>query len=232
MTRFTLAQLRTQIQDELDIQDEVFVTAAEVTKYINDALDEAEKELFLLKGDYFLTSTNIALVSGTSKYALPSDIYAQKIRGLIYNNGSLVYNITKVKDWHKFEEISLTQTFGNSNYYKYSIRHESSALDYQLVLYPTPQETSATNVTINYIRNALRLSSDSDYCDMPEALQFIKAHTKMNILAKEMGGVAPQEATDEMERQKQLWLAVVAIQTPDNEDDVVEADFSAYEEFN
>lgn len=232
-TRYTLAQLRSQIQVETDTQDEDFIDDSEINQYINDAIDEAEKEILAINQDYFLTSASLAITQGTSQYPLPATIYAQKVRGLMYSNGSIIYPIPRIRDWKKFEEAAIITQYGsNFQRYKYLIRHDSATADYKLTLYPAALETHATAITIWYLRNANTLSSDSDYCDIPEALQFIKAHVRMRIFAKELGGQIQPEDLAEMERQKKLMIDILTDQTPDNDDDLVELDATSYEETN
>ena len=67
---FTLGQIRTKLKQDLDLEQEQFVTASELTGYINEAIDDAEAIIHGLYRDYFLTQENLSLVNGTKEYAL------------------------------------------------------------------------------------------------------------------------------------------------------------------
>ncbi len=76
----TLAQLRTRAKRLADMENSGFVADAEWLDYINEGLSELHDILVMASDEYFLSSTTINIVSGTSAYALPSDFY--KVRGV------------------------------------------------------------------------------------------------------------------------------------------------------
>jgi len=98
MKFYTWAEIKAKVQRDLDIESEVFVNDAELLGYCNDAIDEAEAEIMGVYSDYFLARETITLVSGTETYSLPSDIFAHKVRRVMYNNGSSVYEIRRMRD--------------------------------------------------------------------------------------------------------------------------------------
>ena len=108
---WTLDELKGKIQRDLDIEGEVFIQdasdAPELLEYINEGIDKAEEIVHSLYEDYFLDKASITLVSGTHEYDLPSAIYAHKIRRIIYRNGTRVYTVDRIRDWHKFEAYAL-----------------------------------------------------------------------------------------------------------------------------
>lgn len=229
MRRWTLAQIRAKIVADLDLSDEVFISASEMTAYINEAIDAAEQEILKIDGDYFATWANFAITQGTSMYDLPTAIYAQKIRGLIYSNGSERYPIRKLREGNKPMDAEDIRAAGSSLRYRYTIVLDEDDGTPQIEFYPAPRETSATAVKIWYDRNSTELSDESDECDLPEAMNFVFAHVKQSCLAKEFLGSPPQFIVDEVKRQRQLLNDALSNRIPDN-DDEIEADFSHYEE--
>jgi len=98
------------------MDEEQWITDVELNKYINDGIDVAESEIHTLYEDYFLDYVSLPLVSGVEIYDLPSDIYANKIRRVIYDNtADKQYIINRIK---KLEEtVSVNNV--NSDYYRY-----------------------------------------------------------------------------------------------------------------
>ena len=114
----TLSQIRTQVRRDLSMDEEQFISDAEINKYINDGIDVAEAEIHTLYEDYFLDYLSLPLSVGVDTYDLPSNIYANKIRKVIYDNGSdKEYLIARIK---KLEDTMSSEN-ENSDYYKYLI---------------------------------------------------------------------------------------------------------------
>lgn len=223
MKSWTALEVKTKVQRDLDIQDEDFVSQAELLEYINEAIDTAEAHIHTLQPDYFKKSANIALVSGTSSYSLPSDIYANKIRRLYYDNGTLKYKIAKVRDT---DDTLWTQA---GDQYCYEIINTSATVGPQIKLFPTPVETNATAITIWYLRNANRLVLDADVLDIPEFIPYITEYVKMCCMRKETAGSAPQAQLKAVDDQLELMKSTLADMVVD-EDNIMSSDCSYYDE--
>lgn len=223
MTLWTLAQIKTKIQNDLDLTDEVMITSAELTAYINQAIDEAEQHVLAIYEDYFLQSANLALVSGTSEYSFPSNIYAHKVRRIFYENGTNKYEIRRIRD---LSEIPDVETGDN---YRYIVMMNSSGAA-KIKLYPTAAETSSTNVTVWFIGNATTLSATSDEMNIPEAVQYVIARAKLECARKE-GHPAQVSLADEVKKQEKLLVDTLTAMVPD-EDNEIRPDFSFYNEFD
>ncbi len=116
---WTLAEITAKIKRDLDLEAETFVRPVELTDYINEAIDEAEAEIHTLYEDYFLTTAPITLVPNQEEYDLPTDIYAHKIRRMIFNNTSSIYKIRRIQDWRKFEQQAIAKQFETSDLYQF-----------------------------------------------------------------------------------------------------------------
>ena len=81
MTYKTYAQLLAKIEKDLDLESEDFIQDDELMEYFNDAIRECESHIHKLglEDVYFKTFDNPSLVSGTSDYAMPTNIFANKI---------------------------------------------------------------------------------------------------------------------------------------------------------
>lgn len=230
MTSWTLTQIKGFIQEKLDLQDEVMITATELTDYINQAIGEAAQEVIKINEDYFLDYADLALVSGTEEYTVPTGIFANKIRSMIYRNGTDRYEITRIRDWKKFLIKVENDVSGAALLYQYFIVNKASGGE-KIVLSPPSRETSMTNVKVWYIRDPKILATGSDACDVPEGLNFVLQKTKELCLAKINGGTAPTEAIAETKLQKDLFVSSLTERTPDNANEV-EMDLSHYTEHN
>lgn len=225
----TWAQIKTAVEEQSDLQDEDFIQPTELMEYANEAIDYCESEILTIYEDYFLTKASLALVSGTSDYNLPSDCYAAKIRSIIYRNGSTVFPIKRIKDWNKFETIAFEQTYPAINFYKYIITNPDTD-GYVLTLYPAAQETSASNVTIWYIRNANRLTDDDSICDIPEFYSYIKQYIRVKCYEKE-GHPNYESALGVLEAMKKQMVDTLSEMIPDGDNELPK-DFSVYNDMN
>ena len=220
----TLTQIKTRLKNDCDIYDEDFMDLdTELLGLINSAIDDAEALIHSLYEDYFLVRDSISLVSGTQTYALPSDIYANKIRALVYNDGSKKYPLQRIQRFIEGEEAVSGED------YRFLLTNTSSS-GVRLMLFPTPAETNS-NLKIYYIRNAKKLSSESDSCDIPEFINFIYAHVKWNVARKEKSQIDITLAAEELSAQRQLMVDTLTVMVPDESNQVVK-DLSFYFDFD
>lgn len=232
MRYWTLAEIRSKIERESDLEDEDFVRSAEMAEYINEAIDEAESEIHGLYEDYFLKSTTVNVASGDTQIDLPTDIYAHKIRRILFKEGlsaesTTVYTINRIKDWHKFEEKAIYDTQLTTDLYKYFITNAVPGSP-KIEILPKIRETGV--VTLWYLRNANRLSADTDICDIPEFVSFIFAHVKCKVQEKE-GHPGLQESLMKLEAERARMTSTLAAMVPDA-DNTIEMDLSVYEEMS
>lgn len=231
MLTLTYSDIRDKILRELDLEDEVFISEDEILGYYNDAVDDAEAEILGIYEDYFLTSEVLALELGTSGYSLPTDIYANKIRRLIYDNGSgQIYEIPRIRDWKKFLKKAIGDRYDTGGLdYQYMLQNVSADTGVQLLLVPPSKETSEDSVRIWYIRNANHATTDSDKCDIPEFMSFIYASMRCSIRRKEFNGDVPPTELQELERQRKLMIDTLTSMVPDDQTEI-EQDLTHYME--
>ena len=227
-TFFTYGDIKTKVERDLDLEGETFITDEEMLGYANEAVDEVERQIHALYDDYFLTRSTIALVAGTEEYALPSDIYAMKIRAVVYRNGSQVWQVPRIRDWKKFLQYEMDQATGTTSpgSYGFFVLNQTAGSP-KIVFAPTPQETGSF-LKIWYIRNANTLTTTASTFDIPESINYVMQYMKVRCYEKEMNPNI-QKAMVDLEREKTDTLAVLANMFPDNENDI-EMDTRLYDD--
>lgn len=221
--------MKSKIERDLDLEGENFVTATEMLGYANEAIDEVEKHIHSLCEDYFLTRSVVTLVSGQEEYDLPTDIYAMKIRQIVYRNGAQVWKLERIKNWSKFIGYELEKSFFTATqHYGYFILNQTAGSP-KLLLTPTPQEAGAY-LQLWYIRNANEMIDDTSVCDIPEAVNWVMAYMKMKCMEKELHPNLPK-AVQDVETFKADAIKILSEMYPDNEN-VVEADTRLYDDMN
>jgi hypothetical protein len=229
MAYWTWADIKEKVEADLDLESEDFIPESELLGYANEAIREVSRQLHTLYEDYFLTRTTITLVSGQEEYSLPSDIYAMKIRGMVYRNGTSVWKMKRIQDWRKFEEYEFDKTNLNPTaLYGFFILNQTAGSP-KIMLTPTPNENGAY-VRLWYIRTANELTADASVCDIPEAVNYVIQYIKVRCYEKELHPNLPK-AMQDLEMEKQTTLETLSNMVPDV-DNEIEADTRLYEEMS
>lgn len=244
MKLWTFAEVNTKVRADLDMQEATFVTPDEMVGYVNEAIHEAESEIMKINEDYFLKYAPVALVLGTNLYNLPTDIYGQKIRSIIYSNGSVQYPIKRVRGQNKFEILNMIETYGLNDDYMYILVNATAGAQNKIRLAPTSRESSSANVTIWYIRSAQRVLQASELTpvilptapnslaqlatvlDIPEFSAFIIDYVKAKCLMKD----TDPRLADQMvvvQNQRKIMIESLTEQVPDDDNFIV-PDMSFY----
>lgn len=170
MKTWTFAEARAKLQVDLDLQDETFITPAELIGYFNEGIEEAESEILKLDEDYFLTSAPLPLVLGTSAYSYPDNLYGFKLRGIMYQNGSSIYEVKRFRRRDKFTNIQLGIFSGAGDDYRWYHTNDSAG-NAKINLVPAARETATispnptvfTPIMVSYIRHANRVPILGEY---------------------------------------------------------------------
>lgn len=228
---YTWGEIRAKISRDLDIEDENFVRPDELVEYCNEAIDEYEAEINTMTGDavdYFLDKHTLSLVADEDEYDLPDEIYAHKIRRIVYNNTSTVYEVRPAKN-KKFEKKSIADNFNTSDLHEYFI-YNPNVGNPKIVLIPKARETGP-NMQIWFLRNLNRMTGDdADVCDIPVFINFIFQYIKVRVYEKEGHPNLPF-AVSALDKITTRMRSVLAEAQPDG-NDMIEMDLSYYEELN
>lgn len=246
MKLFTYSDLETRVRKDLDLQDsDNFVGNDEMVTYFNEAIEDCESEIMSLNQDYFLKQGTITLVQGTASYSLPTDIYAQKIRALIYSNGPKIYPIQRIKELHEFYKYEETNYYASGETeYGYILRNDTAGSSSTLSLSPPAIESGAF-VKIWYIRHSQRIPLIGEVVngvtttraiqlavvvDIPEWADYLVQFAKCRCYEKEMDPRLPQ-AVEALANRKKMMVESLSKQVIDNSDEVP-MDLEFYMEHN
>ncbi len=170
-------------------------------------------------------------MSGQSDIALPTNIYASKISEIVYDNGSTNFEIKRLTGAKKLSKKTIINNdVGSNPMYMYDLKNDSADDGIQIQLLPPAQESSTTNVTIEYIREANVLVDDDDKCDIPEFYTFLLAFVRWKVRDKE-GHPDSEGAKSDYERERQLMIETLTGMTDDDASEI-EQDVSHYEEMS
>jgi len=218
MRYWTYSEIKTKVRNDLGLSQETFVSDAEMLGYCNDGINDAEKEIHTIYEDYFLVNSQISIVDGTSLYSLPSDIFANKIRGVVYSYQNTKYPIYKIEEQDMFANIAIDD-YNAPGTYRYILVNTSAAAGVQMRLVPEGQANETDAIQLWYIRNANRLTGDSDICDIPEGIEFIMQYMKKRCYEKE-GHPNLAQAVIDLEFYRKQLIVTLSNMVPDNYDEI------------
>jgi len=228
---FTWGEFKSKVKRDLDIEAEVFVRQEELVEYANEAIDEYEAEINTMSGeaiDYFLDKHTLSLVADQDEYDLPPEIYAHKIRSVIFNNQSTVYEV-KPAGPRKFQKKAIADQFNTSDLYEYYI-YNPTVGNPKMVLIPRSRETG-DNIEVWFLRNLNRMTGlDTDIIDIPVGINFLFQYVKVRVYEKELHPNL-NASIQMLEQQRRLLQTTLADAQPDSNNEI-EMDLSYYEEMN
>lgn len=189
MKVWTYAEARDQLLSENDLQDETFILPAEMIGYFNKGIEEAESEIHKIDEDYFLTKLPVPLITGTATYSLPYNMYAQKLRGIIYSSGATIYEVRRFKRGNKLEEIAYAGQSTTNDDYRYYLTNPDSETGFQMNLVPasretatlSPNTTTSTPMYYHYLRQAQRIPILGEY--IPRYEQILQGASTVSVAA-------------------------------------------------
>ncbi len=201
MKIWTYGEMATKVLTDLDMLDEVFASPNEIAGYFNEGITEAEAEILGIKEDYFRTSYLVPWTAATSLYDLPYNIFANKIRGIMFRNGSTIYEIKRYRRRDQFSLIALCDQYGAADDYMYILINDIAG-QAQLEIHPPPRESGAiaagvytTPVWMYYLRNCQRVpliavgAANGEFCN-PELILPSQVNLVADTLAVNTGGLS------------------------------------------
>ena len=147
----TLANLRTRVRYQADIESSTHVSDAELTYYINNSAAELHGLLCTLYEDYYLTSSTFTLTSANT-YTLPSNFF--KLRGLDYDNAGSYITVPRFS----FEERNRWQ----ERYQRGDLEVWRAFRLMQGAIYILPEDDFAGTYRLWYLLNYTAMTSDAD----------------------------------------------------------------------
>lgn len=226
---WTLDQLRTKIQNDHELHAENFVTPSEIDAFINDAIEDAEQLIIDSFSDFFLTFVDYDIVAGVGEILVPGDMFDFRIRGMYFDLKGFDTNSTGTSQWYKIKKLPIE---------RFSIVYKDDVYHYRLTnavsgpkigIYPDFREDLQAKVRLWYIREAVRLSDDTDILEVGIRPQFVIAHTKVSIMEKE-GDPMLDTMQARLEKQTAKLISSISRVVDDDEDSYLEMDLEALDE--
>lgn len=231
MQYLTRAQIKNRVKRRLDIEDEAFIQETELNEYVEEAIDfcEAEIHKFECEDTYFEKVDDFPLTSGTQDYALPSDIYANKIRRLVHNEVNDVYTISRLRSKHRYEDAQDMELhpYSDEDHLRYMVFSNGSDGYPFIRFYPSVSRNHS--VKIFYIRNAVKPSADTDEVDIPEFYNYIVQYCVVECLKKELGNPRLGLEIAKLNELKEQMTSTLSEMVPDGDDNIV-PDLGIYED--
>jgi len=227
---WTLDQLITKIQNDNELHAENFVTKPEITSFINDAIDDAEQLIIDAFSDFFLTFVDYSIVQGVGEVLIPDDLFDFRIRGMYYDFKGFDVSSTTTSQWYKIKKLALERF---SSVYQADVYHYRIINDAKngpsISIHPPFREDLKAKVRLWYIRQAVRLENMSDILEVGIKPQYVIAHTKAAIMAKEGDPMLDTMLASRAEQEAKMISSISRL-TDDDEDSYIEMDFNALEE--
>lgn len=225
MSTFTWQDIRDKVQGDLDLVDEDFITEAQLLKYANEGVQKVHSEVISLYEDYYLANKAITITQGSRIVTdMPTDVYADKFRALIHDDGTKKYLLNRIR---KLEETAFFESETDDLRY---LLLNNLATGVQINLYPFPQFTSSTFVTLWYIRDPRKLVNLADVCDVPEFVEVVIRYMKMQCYEKE-GHPNWKDSRDEFKELKRDMITTLENRVDDADTEIIK-DYSFYEDFD
>jgi hypothetical protein len=225
----TLLDIRDQVVDDLDLQDDDSITTEDLNRWINDGIRAAEAQIHTLYEDYFLSRIEYALTPNVRELDYPSDIYAKKIRKMLFKEANSPNTAShevkreknlisaEARDIYEDQTSTPTLTWIGTN---------TSVDGPKIRLYPA--QVRAGVLVVFYIRNAAQLASDTDVCDIDEFEKYIVQFTKTQAYMKH-GDPRSEDSKMLEEQLKKDMIDTLSNRTPDNNDEIT-MDLKHYED--
>lgn len=142
MSNVTYGDIKSYVQNRLDLRDEAFITPIELLQYSEEALKYCEAEVHKLNIEdmYFESEHFLKLQSGKPDYSLPSNIYANKILRIVYQTSSSAYDMARISHRRRFVDSSNIDRYGDAsgNDFKYRIINNNPVDGTKIRLHPRP----------------------------------------------------------------------------------------------
>lgn len=150
----TLLQLRTQARQRADMENSSFVADSELTTMINYELGDLYDLLVATYDDYFISTSNIAVVSGTEAYSLPNDFY--KLRAVFLRDSG------QTQRWRLYRDDLQDFDNGDLDFYP---TNQLRYMRYRILgsnIYFSPIPNGSATVQLFYVPEMTKLSADGD----------------------------------------------------------------------
>jgi hypothetical protein len=230
MEFLTWGEIKAEVQKDHGIEGDPDYDEQELINLCNRAINRVESRVLQLQQDYFLVKADpLAVTAGQVEYDLPSDIYANKIRRIFWDEPN--YNRRRLWRATNIDDMEETNKYGNTYDYDKKLRYmifNSSSGGRKITLSYSAVDA---NLIIYYTRNANRFNAvdgDAQVCDIPEFVDAVIAHMKYSIEKKDKSPTTAVSKQDYIEIMTELTSSLgVAV---NDEDQTIEPDAQIWED--
>lgn len=198
-TLLSLLQRVAAVFDEPDFDTDSFVSKAQATQWLNDALARIHYMLANSGSDYFRKEGSITLVSGTSSYDLPSDFHQAVGVDEIRNSKRFRVPRFMSQERNKFEYLgSGTPGYAGLSTYEYRIAGQK--------LWIIPEPSNGASLSLWYTPQFTKLSLDADLVD-PSVSEGLEEYAVLDAAIK--CGIKEDVARQDLIAQREVvWQQV------------------------
>jgi len=218
----TWETVQEEIKKECDIEDEQFIKDSELMAAANGMIRAIEGDIIELNEDYLMKTHDFTLVDGQATYDLPSDLFAQKIKWILFSDGDCKSAIERGEPWQCVMADCNGKMF-------YEILNTAWNTGRDIKFWGLPDYKSSQTVTAWYIREITRISSINSYVNLPEFENLIILAVKKRIFEKEKNPLLAL-VIEEIKEEKLRMRKIIVNQAPDGLN--IEPDLSFYNDFN
>lgn len=220
----TLLEIREQLKEDLDLNEEYWKSDSDLDKLINRAIRSAHRKVLSIHEDYFLQFKQVSINANDNYIDYPSNIFANKIKSIHFYDGVNSTNIPRV---NKFDStILLDNHITTDTFFRRWLPIDDEDLGRIIRLYPSVGR--AGTITVWYIREPRKLVDDDDVCDIDEFEDYVLQLTKMYYYQEDSDPRYAIEKEEAMRLEKDL-IDTLTNMTIGN-DDVLVQDLTHYEE--
>lgn len=224
----TLLDIKEHVKDDLDLQEETFVEDIDITRWANEGIAVAESQIHTLYEDYFLVEADpIQIALGENLVDYPSDIYANKIRKIIFSDGlgnsTTTHEVKRQRNLIAAKEKDIYGSDTSVPILTY-VPYNPMGTGRKLRLFP--QSGRGGYLYIFYIRNVKKLVTDTDVLDIDEFERFIIQYVKTQAYLKD-GDPRADDSKILEEQFKGDMVNTLSRMVPDG-DNELDMDFDSY----
>ena len=217
----TLKQIRDQVISDLDLEEEEWISNSELNVWINEGIKVAESQIHTLYEDYFLVESDpVTITSGQSLVDYPSDIYANKIRKIVFTDNRNTHNgsheVERVKNLIEGKNADLYANDTTTPILRWTPTNRSG-IGRKIRLFP--ESGRSGELYIWYIREVSQLVNDTDVCEVDEFSHYIVQYAKTKAYLKD-GDPRAQDSKALEEQYKADMINTLSDMVPDKNNEL------------
>jgi hypothetical protein len=183
----TLKEIRDQVIVDLDLEEEVWISDSELNSWINEGIKNAEAQIHTLYEDYFLVESDpIVITQGQYLVEYPSDVYASKIRKIIFTDGlgasNTNHEVKRIRNILDGATADLYSTNSTNPILEWTNTNKLSE-GRKIRLFPNTGRGGYLHIW--YIRNVSELVNDEDISEIDEFDRYVVQYVKTKVFLKD-----------------------------------------------